>query len=147
MTQEDAAIRLGKAQSTIANKLRLLKLSESEMQLINDGNLTERHARALLKITDKDQRLNVIERIVKFNLNVERTEALIEQLLEAQKDRESLKRRSGAFRDVRLFVNTINKAIETMRAAGINADSTKSESNGYIEYVVRIPVEKKAIQA
>ncbi|HNX64504.1 MAG TPA: ParB/RepB/Spo0J family partition protein [Oscillospiraceae bacterium] len=147
MTQEDAAIRLGKAQSTIANKLRLLRLSEAEMQLINDGNLTERHARALLKVIDKDLRLNVIERIIKFNLNVERTEALIEQLLETQKDRESLKRRSGAFKDVRLFVNTINKAIETMRAAGINADSTKSESNGYIEYVVRIPVEKKAAQA
>jgi len=89
MTQEDAAIRLGKAQSTIANKLRLLRLSEAEMQLINDGNLTERHARALLKVIDKDLRLNVIERIIKFNLNVERTEALIEQLLETQKDRES----------------------------------------------------------
>ena len=143
MTQEDAAIKLGKAQSTIANKLRLLKFSEDEMNLITNGNLTERHARALLRLKNKDERAIAIERIVKYGLNVERTEALIEQILETQKEHESLKRRSGAFKDVRLFVNTINKAIETMRAAGINADSKKTQTDGYIEYIVRIPVENR----
>lgn len=147
MTQEDAAIRLGKAQSTIANKLRLLKLSEREMELLKHNNLTERHARALLKLSDHEQREFVIGKVVKNNYNVEKTEEFIEQLINAEKEHESLKRRSGAFKDVRLFVNTINKAIETMRAAGINADSKKKEVDGFIEYVVRIPVEQNKLNA
>lgn len=143
MTQEDAAIRLGKAQSTIANKLRLLKFSEDEMELISRYNLTERHARALLKLSSPEQRKNAIERIVKGNLNVEKSELLIEGILSAQKEKDSLKRRSGAFKDIRLFVNTINKAIETMQAAGINANSKKIQEETYIEYIVRIPIAKE----
>lgn len=140
MTQEDAAIKLGKAQSTIANKLRLLKFNEHEMNLISSSNLTERHARALLKLRTEEQREYAIEKIVKSKLNVERSELLIDGILSIQKEKESLKKRSGAFKDIRLFVNTINKAVETMQAAGIQANSQKIQSDDYVEYVVRIPI-------
>lgn len=140
MTQEDAAIRLGKAQSTIANKLRLLKFSEPEKKLIVSAGLTERHARALLKLPTEQLRAEAIDKIVRYNFNVERTEELVENLLAAEKAERSLKKRSRVFRDVRLFVNTINKAVETMKAAGISADAHKTQNSEYIEYVVRIPL-------
>lgn len=139
ITQEDAAIRLGKSQSAIANKLRLLKLTDEEKQKITDYGFTERHARALLRLPAGEQRLEVIEKIHSRRLNVDSSERLIEALIYKNKEMESFKKRSGAFKDVRLFVNTINKAIEMMKAAGINADSTKIQEEDYIEYVVRIP--------
>lgn len=140
MTQEDAAIKLGKAQSTIANKLRLLKLSEKEMEMIAENGLTERHARALLRLNTPEQRIYAIERISKGKLNVERAEKLVDEILSDQKEKESIKKRSGAFKDIRLFINTISKAVETMQAAGINAESQKIRSDGYIEYIVKIPI-------
>lgn len=143
MTQEDAAAKLGKAQSTIANKLRLLRLTADERNMIIKYNLTERHARALLKLASPVERLNIIERVVKNNLNVERTEKLVEDYIGSQREKESYKRRSKVFQNVRLFVNTINRAVETMQAAGISADSKKIQNEDYIEYRVRIPIQHK----
>lgn len=141
MTQEDAAIRLGKTQSTIANKLRLLKLSDNIRNKIRCYGLTERHARALLKLQSENLQLEVIESVCSKRLNVEQTERLVAAIIDRENERESIRRRSGAFKDIRLFVNTINKAVEMMKAAGINADSQKIKENGYIEYIVRIPTE------
>ena len=143
MTQEDAAIKLGKAQSTIANKLRLLKLSESEKLVIMRYGLTERHARALLRLGSSEDRMLIINRIVKFGLNVERTEQAIEEYIEKNQIKESYRKRSKVFADVRLFVNSINKAVETMKAAGISADSCKIQYDDFIEYRVRIPIANK----
>lgn len=140
MTQEDAAAKLGKAQSTIANKLRLLRLTADERELITRFNLTERHARALLKLGNPTDRLNVLEKVVKSNLNVERTERLIEEYIGKKKMMSSYKTRSKVFQNVKMFVNTINKAVETMQAAGISADSKKIQNEDYIEYRVRIPI-------
>lgn len=142
MTQEDAAAKLGKAQSTIANKLRLLRLTSDERELIMRFNLTERHARALLRVASASDRLIILEKIVKANLNVERTERLIDDFIGKEKIKSSYKKRSKVFQNVKLFVNTINKAIETMQAAGISADSRKIENEEYIEYRVRIPINK-----
>jgi len=139
MTQEDAAMKLGKSQSTIANKLRLLKLSSVVRENICRYNLTERHARALLKLNDEQKQIEIVEIIHSRGLNVEATERLIENIITKKEELESIHRRSGAFKDIRLFVNTINKAVEMMKAAGINADSQKKQQDGYIEYVVRIP--------
>lgn len=139
MTQEDAATKLGKSQSTIANKLRLLKLSEPIRKKLSEYGFTERHARALLKLPSDEKRLEAVERIHKHRLNVDATERLVDNMLEKQKEAESLRKRSAAFKDVRLFVNTINKAIEMMKAAGINADSKQNRNDDYIEYIVRIP--------
>lgn len=139
MTQEDAAVKLGKSQSAIANKLRLLKLDKSLRSKITEYGLTERHARALLKLPELEKQLEATEVIHEKRLNVEGTERYINSLIEKEKNFADLKRRSAAFKDVRLFVNTINKAIEMMKAAGINADSKKIQDEDYIEYIVRIP--------
>ncbi len=142
MTQEEAAAKLGKAQSTIANKLRLLKLSANERITIMKNGLTERHARALLKLASPEDRLEVLNKIIKYKLNVEKTEQAIEEYIEKEKSRESYRKRSKVFSDIRLFVNTINKAVETMQAAGISADSRKTQNENYIEYQIRIPIMK-----
>ena len=142
MTQEDAAAKLGKAQSTIANKLRLLRLTSEERELIVKFNLTERHARALLKLASPADRLEVLEKIVKNNLNVERTEHMIEEYMGNQREKASYKKRSKVFQNVKMFVNTINKAVETMQSAGIKADAKKIQNEEYIEYRVRIPIQK-----
>lgn len=139
MTQEDAAAKLGKSQSTIANKLRLLKLGDDVRRKLTEYGFTERHARALLKLPTDEKRLEAAEHIHKYHLNVESTERFIESTLKKQKEFEDYKKRSPAFKDVRLFVNTINKAIEMMKAAGINADSHQHRKDDYIEYIVRIP--------
>lgn len=143
MTQEDAAMKLGKAQSTIANKLRLLRITPEERDIIVKFNLTERHARSLLKLGSKEDRLFILEKVIKNNLNVERTERLIEEYIGSQREKASYKKRSKVFQNVRMFVNTINKAVETMQAAGISADSKKIQNEDYIEYRVRIPIQGK----
>ncbi len=143
MTQEDAAIKLGKAQSTIANKLRILKLTDEEKDIISKFNLTERHARALLRLGSKEERMQIIDKIIKYNYNVEKTEQSIDEYIGKVKEKESYKKRSAVFRNVKIFVNTINRAVETMKAAGIEADSKKIQSENYIEYRVKIPIMKK----
>lgn len=142
MTQEDAAVKLGKAQSTIANKLRILKLSDEEREIITKYNLTERHARALLRLGSKEDRVEILNRIIKYNLNVEKTESAIDEYIGKVKEKESYRKRSKVFQNVKIFVNTINKAVETMKAAGIAADSKKIQNEDYIEYRVKIPITK-----
>ena len=146
MTQEDAAAKLGKAQSTIANKLRLLRLTAEEREIIMKYNLTERHARALLRLSAPQERLAVLEKVVKNNLNVEKTEQAVEERIGVKKNRESYRKRSKVFQNVRIFVNTIHKAVETMRAAGIPADAQKIQREDYVEYRVRIPMNQKEEQ-
>lgn len=143
MTQEDAAVQLGRAQSTVANKLRLLRLTEKERAYILENQLTERHARALLKLASPEERMKVLEKITKLGLNVEKTEQFIEEKINQSREQENFKKRSVLFRDVRLFTNTIQKAVETMQAAGISAESQKIQFSDYIEYRIRIPLDKK----
>ena len=90
MTQEDAAAKLGKAQSTIANKLRLLRLTKEERELIVQFNLTERHARTLLRLGSPQERINILEKVVKNNLNVERTERLVDEYIGNEKIKKSV---------------------------------------------------------
>lgn len=144
MTQEEAAAKLGKAQSTIANKLRLLRLTSEERDLITRFSLTERHARSLLRLGNSEDRMIILDKVIKNALNVERTEALIDDYIGLNKEKASYKKRSKVFQNVKMFVNTINKAVETMQAAGISADSKKIQNEEYIEYRVRIPIQKSA---
>ena len=139
LTQEDVAVRLGKTQSAVANKLRLLRLSRNERIKIIEYGFTERHARALLKVESDEMRGDIIREIYERKLNVDNTERLIDNVMKRDKELRRIKKCRGAFRDVRLFVNTINHAIEVMQAAGINAEVTKKNEKEYIEYVVRIP--------
>lgn len=139
LTQEDVAVRLGKTQSAVANKLRLLKLDRSDRIKIIEYGFTERHARALLKVDDPELRREIIGEIYERKLNVDNTERLIDNVIKRDKEMKRIRKCRGAFRDVRLFVNTINHAIEVMQAAGINAEVTKTKEKEYTEYVVRIP--------
>lgn len=140
MTQEEAAAKLGKAQSTIANKLRLLRLTSEEREIIMEYNLTERHSRALLKLASPEDRMIILEKIIDEGLNVDKTEQLIDEFIGREHEKQVYKKRSPVFRNVKTFVNSINKAVETMQAAGISATSNKIQCDGYIEYSVRIPI-------
>lgn len=146
MTQEDAALRLGYAQSTLANKLRLLKLGADERRLIIDKNLSERHARALLRLNDKEKRLDVIHKIARDKLNVERTERLIDSMTEYERHCERIRKSSVLFKDLRLFMNTVNKAVETMQIAGVDVNMDKVQREDAVEFRIVVPLEKKEMQ-
>lgn len=139
LTQERVAKQLGKTQSTIANKLRLLRLEENEQEQIIDLNLTERHARVLLKLNREERQL-VLRKIAEESLNVKQTELLAQRII-SNKEKESKKAQKSKLiiKDVRIFMNTLNKAIETMKQSGIDAKTIKTENDEYIEYSVKIP--------
>ncbi len=137
MTRDDICKKLGKAPPTISNKLRLLRLPEEIRMRITQENLTERHARALLKLTSVSQMERAMSIIAEKRLNVAETERLVSQIL--TNDSRHRQPTVKLFKDVRIFVNTLNHAVDTMRRAGIEADSAKSETDEYIEYIVRIP--------
>ena len=140
LTQEEAALRLGLSQPAVANKLRLLRLSEDERELIISHSLSERHARALLRCSDKAQRAEVIEKIVSASLNATQTEKYISSLQRSEEIKKSYQKRAPILRDVRLFVNTMNKAVRVMQLAGVKANTKKVEHEGYVDYIVSIPV-------
>lgn len=137
MTRDEICKKLGKAPPTISNKLRLLRLPEEIRLRITRENLTERHARALLKLTSASQMERAMSIIAEKRLNVSETERLVSQIL--TNDSRHRQPTVKLFKDVRIFVNTLNHAVDTMRRAGIEADSAKSETDEYIEYIVRIP--------
>lgn len=137
MSQEELCKKLGKAQSTLSNKLRLLKLSDEMRYKISRAGLSERHARALLSLNDEVQRARALSIIIDRHLTVNESENLIEQMLRKTETpkRQILK----GFKDIRIFINTLNNAVDTIRRAGIDADSVKTETDEYVEYIVRIP--------
>lgn len=137
MSRDEVCKKLGKAPPTVSNKLRLLRLPEEIRLKIVQENLTERHARALLRLSNLSQIQRALSIISEKRLNVEESEKLIDQIL----NNDSRRRQPPVklFKDVRIFVNTLNHAVDTMRRAGIEADSAKSETDEYIEYIVRIP--------
>lgn len=137
MTRDEICKKLGKAPPTISNKLRLLRLPEEIRLRITQENLTERHARAMLRLTSVSQMERAMSIIAEKRLNVAETERLVSQML--QNDSRHRQPTVKLFKDVRIFVNTLNHAVDTMRRAGIEADSAKSETDEYIEYIVRIP--------
>lgn len=140
LTQQEAAVKLGKTQSTIANKLRLLRLTYEEQEWIENAGLSERHARALLKLGDEGARREALSKIISENLNVQQSENLINLMLNSSpKNNKKQGTSKAVIKDVRIFVNTINKAIDTMRLAGIDAQSDKIDTDNFIEYTIRIP--------
>lgn len=141
MTQETAAIRLGLAQSTVANKLRILKLPPEEKEIITNAGLTERHARALLKITDDTLRKEALTKTVENGWTVDSLEKYIAKLQNDEAVKESYKKRAVMLKDVRLFFNTVNKAVSVMKLAGVDAHTKRVNHDGYIEYIIRIPSE------
>jgi ParB family chromosome partitioning protein len=137
MTQSEVAKRLSKSQSALSNKVRLLKLPVDVRYFIEKEGLTERHARALLKLENEKDIWSVLNVVKERSLNVEQTERLIESII--NKPKRHKKKQNKVFKDVRIFVNTVSRAIETMKASGINAESNKIETDDYIEFTVKIP--------
>lgn len=136
MSREEVAQKLGLAPSTVSNKLRILRLPEEMRFELARAGLTESHARALLMLEDDNQRARVLSIIVDRHLNVAESERMINQMINRNnRSRNPLR----GIRDVRLFINTLNHAVDTIRRAGVEADAARSETEEYIEYVVRIP--------
>jgi len=126
---------LGKAPSTVSNKLRLLSLQPEVRELLLQNGLSERHARALLRLPE-DKILPVLKKIIERKLNVTRTEEYIEEILAEKSSRRKTK---TMFSDVKIFIKTINHAVDTMKKAGIKADVKKEEEDESFVYHIKIP--------
>ncbi len=137
LTQEQIARQLGKSQSTLSNKLRLLKLNPEVRTIISAHSLSERHARALLRLEDDDLQIKVLNKVINSNMNVIETDNYIDSLLKPSVIKSQPK--LIKLKDIKIFVNTINHAVDTMQKAGIDAISDQHETDDYYEYVVRIP--------
>ena len=136
LTQEQAAATLGKTQSTIANKLRLLKLDPGLRAKIRKAGLTERHARALLRLPE-ELRETALSRILSQKLTVAATDRLVDRLLEPQPV--PAPRKKAIVKDVRLFLNTVDRALSIMKTSGIPARAEMQERDGCYEYRILIP--------
>lgn len=146
LTQEEVAKRLSLTQSAVANKLRLLRFGEEEQQFILASGLTERHARALLKITDGALRKKATEHVIKWRMNVANTEQYIERVLNEEKQKAEIEKSLSkpkmkpVIKDIRLFFNSVDHAVETIKSAGIDILSTREEREN--EYIIEIRVAK-----
>lgn len=143
LSQQQLGERLGMAQSTVANKLRLLRFSKREKELISSLHFTERQARALLKLAGDPRFEEAVALLSQQKLTAAETERFVEQLLSGQKKSSSKKKFYPIVKDVRLFFNTINKALLLMNQSGIAATAQKREGDGCIEYLVRIPLRQE----
>ncbi len=140
LTQEETAARLGTAQSTIANKLRLLKLTDEEKAMVVKYKLTERQARALLRL-ESEKRPDAIHYIGTNQLNTAQTDTYIDELIKGKPGKPKV-RRSWTYRAVNLYINTFNKTIDAMKEAGINCETVKNRTDDFVEYVVKIPLKQ-----
>lgn len=144
-TQQELANTLGKNQSTVANKLRVLKLSPAIQKLLVENNLTERHARALLKLPNEEYQLIAVEKVIKQELNVKRTEQIIDQMLVDITKEDMIKHKANQkvksyIRDMRLVTNTITEAVNLIQKAGVDAKYTMKEHADSYEIRIKIPI-------
>lgn len=138
VTQQELARRLSVSQSFVANKMRLLRLTQSERTAILDAGLTERHARALIRIDSFEKRQKLLQKIIEGQKNVSQTEEMVEAALHKTPARD-VPHRTFIPKDIRLFINTVDRAISTIKSSGIAVESQKNERDGEIELVIRIP--------
>ncbi|AYO32126.1 MAG: ParB family transcriptional regulator, chromosome partitioning protein [Thermoanaerobacteraceae bacterium] len=141
-TQEQLAYKLGKSQSTIANKMRILKMPPEIVKIISREKLSERHARALLKLPDEKLQMQALKQIIDKGLNVRQTEELVDRLIEGienEKEKEKKKSFKIAIKDVRIFVNSVKKLVKNIKETGINAGYKEIDKGDFIEVVVQIP--------
>lgn len=145
LSQEEAARRLGRSQSAVANKLRLLRLSPACVELLRQYELTERHARALLRLEGEEAQKSAIRTIGEAGMTVAAAETYIEELLtEKQQTPPGRRKPIYIIKDVRLFLNSVNRGMETIRRAGVDAKCDQSESEESIILTIQIPKKKAA---
>lgn len=143
MSQDEAARRIGKSQSAVANKLRLLRLPDDVLQSLLDNGLTERHGRALLRLNDKDEVRAALRYIIENDLTVAATDDYIEALLAVKRAEEIVSRSEPkkvfVLKDVRVFMNTLSHSLDLMRQGGINAGMEKLETDNEFIFTISIP--------
>ncbi|MBO5421982.1 MAG: ParB/RepB/Spo0J family partition protein [Clostridia bacterium] len=138
LSQEEVSRKLGKSQSALSNKLRILRLPDEIRYNITIFGLTERHARALLRLPSVELMEQVLDTIVEQGLTVSATEQLICDILTKSQDKNKKGKKVMVFKDIRIFINTLNHAVTTMRKSGISAKAIKNETDTHIEYTVKI---------
>jgi ParB family chromosome partitioning protein len=143
--QEEVARLVGLSQSAVSNKIRLLRLSPKLLHMIRETGLTERHARALLRLEEEEERLAIFDQIVKKNLNVANTDALIDTYLQkkSQKQNNAQNKQLYVIKDVRLFLNTISRGMTMMQKSGIDARCGRDETEKEIILTIKIPKTSK----
>ena len=143
LTQESMAIRVGKKQSTIANKLRLLRLPVSVRRKLHNSDLTERHARVLLKLENEDLQKAVLQKVLKEHLNVRQTEALVEKTLKETGKLNQKKPRFVIVNDVRIYLNSIKEVMEAVKSSGIPSSMEQEMDGDDVVVTLRIKNVKK----
>ncbi|WP_017756750.1 nucleoid occlusion protein [Calidifontibacillus oryziterrae] len=138
LTQEALAQRLGKGQSTVANKLRLLKLPETVQEALLKKQITERHARAMIALKDPQLQEKLVSEIIEKHLNVKQTEERIVKLLEEKVKKPKVKRRAFS-KDTRIAMNTIRQSLQMVKSSGMKIESQEEEHEDFIQFTIKIP--------
>ena len=144
LSQQQAAEKLGKSQPTIANKLRLLRLSAPVIDCLRQYGLTERHARTLLRLTDPEQQLAAARHIGKRGLNVAQTEQYIDRLTAENRTEPPRRRPTYIIKDVRLFLNSVERGVRLMQSAGVGAEVGRRDTEEEILLTIHIPKRRPA---
>lgn len=138
-TQEEAAAELGRSASAVANKLRLLRLSPACQALLLEKGLSERHARALLRLEDEEERLTAARRAAERGWNVAQMEQYVERRLQELQSTAPTGRRTYVLKDVRLFLNSVDRGLRIVREAGVEAKCLREDTDEEIVMTIRIP--------
>ncbi|MGP7819559.1 nucleoid occlusion protein [Niallia sp. 01092] len=141
LTQEALAQRLGKGQSTVANKLRLLKLPEEIQDALLNKQISERHARSMIPLKEKDKQLRLLQEIMEKHLNVKQTEERVLKMLEQSENKPKPKRKAFS-KDMRIAVNTIRQSLTMVSDSGINLNAEEEEFEDFYQFTIKIPKKK-----
>jgi ParB family transcriptional regulator, chromosome partitioning protein len=141
LTQEALAQRLGKGQSTVANKLRLLKLPQEVQDALLNKTISERHARSLIPLKDPEKQVQLLTEIIEKSLNVKQTEIRVEKLLNQSVEKPKPKRKAFS-KDMRIAVNTIRQSVSMVTDSGINLKSEEEEFDDFYQITIQIPKKK-----
>ena len=139
VTQEEAAARLGRSPSALANKLRLLRLSPECRRLLTEAGLSERHARCLLRLEDEAERLAALRRIIEKHWTVAQAEQYVERRLQRLQATPPRRRKTFILKDVRLFLNSLDRGLRLVRQAGVDAQTERRDTEDAILLTIRIP--------
>lgn len=145
VTQEALAQRVGKSQSAIANKMRLLKLPETVQEAVLNKQISERHARSLLALETEEQQVAILAEIAENHWNVKQTEARIQEILGVKKPvatKKTKPKRQAISRDVRIAMNTIKQSVTMVKDNGMDLDFTEEETDDFYQITIQIPKKK-----
>ncbi len=142
LTQESLAQRLGKSQSTIANKLRLLKLPEQVQKALMNKQITERHGRALMSLKDEEKQLQLLNEIIEKQLNVKQTDERVKMMTAGKQKKQAKPRKKAISKDMRIAVNTIRQSMNMVKESGLSIEMEEEDHGEYYQFIIRIPRKK-----